>query len=118
MDGRGWRGLAAVALSLLVAAPAPADRVVLVGGDVLECKVVEQNDTTVVIEHPVLGRLEIPVEAGGVQIDLIPLPGELVPPVFQCPTGDDDDDDDDDGDDDDDEDEGCFDDDEDDEEDD
>ena len=51
-------------------------------------------------------------EAGGIQIDLIPLPGEFgVPPVFQCPNGDDDEDEEDDDDDDDD---GCFDDDDDD----
>ncbi len=47
-------------------------------------------------------------EAGGVQIELIPLPGEFgVAPGFKCPDDDDDDEDDDDG---------CFDDDDDDDE--
>lgn len=52
-----WAVLAALAMSVV---PVAADTVDLVGGDVLEGRVVAETETAVVIEHSVLGRLEIP----------------------------------------------------------
>jgi len=52
---------ALVAICLLPG-DAAAEKVELLSGDTLEGEIVESNDEVVVMEHPVLGRLEIPVE--------------------------------------------------------
>jgi hypothetical protein len=53
-----------LAFSLLLFAPlaAAAESIDLVNGDKLSGNVIEQNAERVVLEHPVLGRVEIPVE--------------------------------------------------------
>ena len=53
-----------LAFSLLLFAPlaAAADTIELVNGDKLSGNVIEQTAERVVLEHPVLGRVEIPVE--------------------------------------------------------
>ncbi len=55
---RVW--LALVVTILLTMSVASADQVKLEDGDVLRGTVVEQTDTHIVLEHSVLGRLEIP----------------------------------------------------------
>ncbi len=57
-SARMW--LAIVATILLTMSVASADQVQLEDGDVLRGTVVEQTDTQIVLEHSVLGRLEIP----------------------------------------------------------
>ncbi len=57
-SARMW--LAIVATILLTMTVASADRVQLEDGDVLRGTVVEQTDAKIVLEHNVLGRLEIP----------------------------------------------------------
>lgn len=56
------RHLIALALPLLVALAAAADTIELVNGDKLSGAVLETSAERVVLDHPVLGRVEIPVE--------------------------------------------------------
>jgi hypothetical protein len=46
----------------VLAGSAAAEKVELLNGDTLEGEIVESNEKYVVMQHPVLGRLEIPVE--------------------------------------------------------
>jgi hypothetical protein len=48
-----------VVVCFLAVSPAGADEVVLVGGDVLHGKVIEQSEVAIVLEHSDLGRIEI-----------------------------------------------------------
>lgn len=52
--------LTVVAMMVMAVSVASADRVQLEDGDVLRGTVVEQTDAQIVLEHSVLGRLEIP----------------------------------------------------------
>jgi putative salt-induced outer membrane protein YdiY len=52
---------ATVALLGLAAAALAADEIVLQSGDTLKGKVIEKNDMHVVLEHPNLGRLDVPM---------------------------------------------------------
>ncbi len=64
--------LAAMVLWLLPAACSHADRVVLVGGDVIEGTITKQTRWVVVLEHEALGRIEIPrSRIASVQIDTL-----------------------------------------------
>ena len=54
------RILAAIVTTMLAVSVCHADEIRLAGGDVLLGTVVEQNETHLVLEHRVLGRLEIP----------------------------------------------------------
>lgn len=59
--GRSVRVLLALVVTIfLTMSVASADQVELAAGDVLQGKVVEQTDTHIMLEHSVLGRLEIP----------------------------------------------------------
>ncbi len=52
----------AVLAFFIASTPIFADTVELVAGDLLHGKVVEQSDQMIVIEHPVLGQIQVPVE--------------------------------------------------------
>jgi len=67
-------GIAVLLLS--GAAAAAADEIVLENGDVLKGKVVEKTDVHVVVDHPTLGRIDLP--AG--RVKSIVLEGEAPPP--------------------------------------
>ena len=49
-------------VGVLLCGPAAADTVELVTGEKIEGAILESNDDGVVMEHPVLGRLEIPAD--------------------------------------------------------
>jgi putative salt-induced outer membrane protein YdiY len=67
---------------LALSAAARAEEVVLTTGEVLKGKVAERTDATVVLEHPVLGRLEIPASGvKEVRPDTPPPPPAPKPPV-------------------------------------
>ena len=67
MRGRKIRPIVAVfvtAASIIVpAATAASDEILLTGGDRLVGEIIERTDDVVVLSHPVLGRLEVPVGA-------------------------------------------------------
>ena len=50
-------------VSLFSAAAVAADTIELEGGDKLEVEIIEDGETTIVAEHPVLGRITIPKSA-------------------------------------------------------
>ena len=54
--------LPALAAAALVAAPLSADTVTLTNGDALQGEVIEQTETQTVLQHPVLGRIELAAE--------------------------------------------------------
>lgn len=56
----GFVWVATVAMMVAVVSVASADQLTLATGEVLRGQVVEQTDTHIVLEHGVLGRLEIP----------------------------------------------------------
>jgi putative salt-induced outer membrane protein YdiY len=64
--GRRMRALTLVLPALLafclLAESAAAEKVELLSGDTLEGEIIESNEKVMVMQHPVLGRLEIPVE--------------------------------------------------------
>lgn len=63
---------AAVVIWLLAATFCHADRVVLIGGDVIEGTITRQTKSAVVLEHADLGRMEIPMSRiESVQIDTL-----------------------------------------------
>ena len=51
---------ATVVSAILVAGSAGADSIKLESGDVLSGEVLEERDDAIVLDHPVLGRVEIP----------------------------------------------------------
>ena len=51
--------LPSIAALVLAAAPALADSITLVGGNVLTGKVVSESDTAVVLDHAALGRISV-----------------------------------------------------------
>ena len=53
------RRIGPAALALLAAAAAGAETIELANGDEIECRVVEETDQKVVIQHEVLGRIEL-----------------------------------------------------------
>jgi len=59
----------AIVITSVVSTPLFADSVELISGDLLHGTVVEQSDRVVILDHPVLGRIELP--AGQVQAVLV-----------------------------------------------
>lgn len=58
--GRGLQLAVLAAIGLFAASHGYADKVVLVGGDIMEGTVTKQTNSVVVLEHNDLGRIEIP----------------------------------------------------------